>query len=210
MKFDEPRLEAISTLAYLAAVTSRIRLGVAVLVLPQRQPVLLAKQLTTVDVLSAGRLTVGVGVGYLAAELAAFGVDLSDRGAMTDEFLQVLQALWSHRDRHVGRWVSFDGVLRYPVPAQRPHPPIVVGGHARAGLDVPRGSATAGSAGSSASTTPARRSRHCTTFGGAPRRPGQTLRDQYRRRPTRHARAGQALRRRWRRPVGARTPSDDR
>ena len=67
MKFDEPRLEAISTLAYLAAVTSRIRLGVAVLVLPQRQPVLLAKQLTTVDVLSAGRLTVGVGVGYLAA-----------------------------------------------------------------------------------------------------------------------------------------------
>ena len=54
---------------------------------------------------------------------------------MTDEFLQVLQALWSHRDRHVGRWVSFDGVLRYPVPAQRPHPPIVVGGHARAGLD---------------------------------------------------------------------------
>jgi probable F420-dependent oxidoreductase len=135
--FDEPRLEAISTLAYLAAVTSRIRLGVAVLVLPQRQPVLLAKQLTTVDVLSAGRLTVGVGVGYLAAELAAFGVALSDRGSMTDEFLQVLQELWSHRDRHVGRWVSFDGVLQYPVPAQRPHPPIVVGGHARAGLERP-------------------------------------------------------------------------
>ncbi len=133
--FDEPRLEAISTLAYLAAVTSRIRLGVAVLVLPQRQPVLLAKQLTTVDVLSAGRLTVGVGVGYLAAELAAFGVDLSHRGAMTDEFLQVLLALWSHRDRHVGRWVSFDGVQQYPVPAQRPHPPIVVGGHTRAGLE---------------------------------------------------------------------------
>ncbi len=131
---DEPRFEAISTLAFLAAVTSRIRLGVAVLVLPQRQPVLLAKQLTTVDVLSAGRLTVGVGVGYVAAELAAFGVDLADRGAMTDEYLEAVTALWRQEDRYAGRWVAFDGVLQSPAPVQQPFPPIVLGGHSPAGL----------------------------------------------------------------------------
>ncbi len=131
---DEPRIEALSTLAYLAAVTTRIRLGVAVLVLPQRQPVLLAKQLTSIDVLSGGRLTVGVGVGYVAAELAAFGVGLADRAAMTDEYLAVVTALWRQDERYAGRWVSFDGVLQSPAPVQRPFPPIVLGGHARAGL----------------------------------------------------------------------------
>jgi probable F420-dependent oxidoreductase len=131
---DEPRLEALSTLVYLAAVTTRIRLGVAVLVLPQRQPVLLAKQLTSVDVLSGGRLTVGVGVGYVAAELAAFGVDLADRGAMTDEYLEAVTALWRQDERYAGRWVTFDGVLQSPAPVQQPHPPIVLGGHSPAGL----------------------------------------------------------------------------
>jgi probable F420-dependent oxidoreductase len=131
---DEPRLEAISTLVYLAAVTTRIRLGVAVLVLPQRQPVLLAKQLTSVDVLSGGRLTVGVGVGYVGAELAAFGVNLADRAAMTDEYLEAVRALWRKDERYGGRWVSFDGVRQSPAPVQQPFPPIVLGGHARAGL----------------------------------------------------------------------------
>lgn len=133
--FDEPRFEAISTLAYLAAVTTSIRLGVAVLVLPQRQPVLLAKQLTSVDVLSRGRLTVGIGVGYVAAELSAFDVSLRDRAGMTDEYLEILRALWSQRDGYTGRWVSFDGVFQTPTPAQRPHPPIVVGGHVPAALE---------------------------------------------------------------------------
>ncbi len=133
--FDEPRLEALSTLAYLAAVTSRIRLGVGVLVLPQRHPVLLAKQLTSIDVLSRGRLSVGVGVGYVAAELAAFGVGLSERAAMTNEYLDALLALWAQQPRHAGRWVSFEGVFQYPTPVQRPHPPVVVGGHAAAALE---------------------------------------------------------------------------
>lgn len=133
--FDEPRLEAVSTLAYLAAATSRIRLGVAVLVLPQRQPVLLAKQLATLDVLSEGRLTVGVGVGHVASELAAMGVNVADRGAMTEEFLGVLRAVWSQQDWYHGRWITFDGVLQYPAPVQRPHPPIVIGGHVPAALE---------------------------------------------------------------------------
>jgi probable F420-dependent oxidoreductase len=130
----EPRLEAITALTYLAAVTARVRLGVAVLVLPQRQPVLLAKQLASLDTLSGGRLTVGIGVGYVAAELAAFGVPLADRGALTDEHLDAMLALWDHADRFDGRFVSFAGVAAHPGPLQRPHPPIMVGGHSPAAV----------------------------------------------------------------------------
>lgn len=130
----EPRLEAISALTYLAAVTRTVRLGVGVLVLPQRQPVLLAKQLASLDVLSGGRLTVGIGAGYVEAELAAFGVPLSERGARTDEHWDAVLALWSGRPDFQGRWVSFTGVLQAPPPVQRPRPPLVAGGHSRAAL----------------------------------------------------------------------------
>ncbi|HET9139224.1 LLM class flavin-dependent oxidoreductase, partial [Actinophytocola sp.] len=82
---DQPRLEAVVALTHLAAVTSRVRLGFGVIVLPQRQPVLLAKQLASLDVLSGGRLTVGVGVGWIEPELRALGVSPAERGARTDE-----------------------------------------------------------------------------------------------------------------------------
>jgi len=127
---DEPRLEALVALTYLAAVTTRVRLGAAVLVLPQRQPVLLAKQLSSIDVLSGGRLTVGIGVGYVEPELRALGASLADRGARTDEYLAAMRALWAEpAPSFAGRFVSFADVLQRPRPAQRPHPPIVVGGH---------------------------------------------------------------------------------
>lgn len=129
----EPRLEALITLAHLAAVTSRVRLGIGVIVLPQRQPVLLAKQLTSIDVLSGGRLTVGVGVGYVEPELRALGASLADRGARTDEYLAAMRALWDEPvPSFDGRFVSFDGVVERPRPVQLPHPPIVVGGHSPA------------------------------------------------------------------------------
>jgi probable F420-dependent oxidoreductase len=131
----EPRLEALSVLTYLAAVTERVRLGVGVLVLPQRQPVLLAKQLSSIDVLSGGRLEVGVGVGYVRAELAAFGVGMGERAALTDEHLDVLRALWRHDQHHDGPSVHFAGVVQHPAPVQRPHPPIVLGGHVAAALE---------------------------------------------------------------------------
>lgn len=109
---EEPRLEALVALAYLAAVTSRVRLGIGVIVLPQRQPVLLAKQLTSVDVLSGGRLTVGVGVGYVEPELRALGASLADRGARTDEYLAAMRALWDEPvPTFSGRFVSFGGVV---------------------------------------------------------------------------------------------------
>jgi probable F420-dependent oxidoreductase len=129
----EPRLEALVALAHLGAVTSRVRLAVGVIVLPQRQPVLLAKQLASIDVLSRGRLVVGIGVGYLEPEFRALGVTLADRGARTDEYLAALRALWDEPvPAFAGRFVSFSGVIERPRPVQRPHPPIVVGGHSPA------------------------------------------------------------------------------
>lgn len=129
----QPRIEAVVTLAHLAALTSRIRLGFGVLVLPQRQPVLLAKQLSSIDYLSGGRLTVGVGVGHVEAELRALGVPMAERAARTDEYLAVMRTLWQEPSpSYEGRFVSFDGVTQQPRPVQRPYPPIVVGGQSPA------------------------------------------------------------------------------
>lgn len=140
---DEPRLEAVVALAHLSAVTSRIRLAVGVIVLPQRQPVLLAKQLASLDVLSGGRLMVGLGVGYVEAELRALGASLADRGPRTDEHLEAMLALWDEPvPAFDGRFVSFAGVLQRPRPVQRPHPPLVLGGHSAPAL---RRAARAGS-----------------------------------------------------------------
>jgi probable F420-dependent oxidoreductase len=139
----QPRLEAVTALAHLAALTSRVRLAIGVIVLPQRQPVLLAKQLTTIDVLSKGRLIVGVGVGYVEPELRALGASLADRGARTDEYLAAMRALWDEpAPSFDGRFAAFDQVLQRPRPVQRPHPPIVVGGHSPSAL---RRAALAGS-----------------------------------------------------------------
>jgi probable F420-dependent oxidoreductase len=129
----QPRLEAVVALTYMAALTSRVRLCLGVIVLPQRQPVLLAKQLASLDVLSKGRLTVGVGVGYVEPELHALGVSLADRGPRTDEYLAAMRALWDEpMPSFEGRFASFSGVLQRPRPVQRPHPPIVVGGESTA------------------------------------------------------------------------------
>jgi probable F420-dependent oxidoreductase len=129
----DPRLEALVTLAHLAAVTRRVRLAVGVIVLPQRQPVLLAKQLTSIDVLSEGRLIVGLGVGYLEAELRALGATLAERGARTDEHIAAMHALWDEpAPDFEGRFVSFSNVIQRPRPVQRPRPPIVIGGESRA------------------------------------------------------------------------------
>jgi probable F420-dependent oxidoreductase len=129
---DEPRLEALGALFYLAGTTSAVRLAAGVLVIPQRNPVLLAKQLTSLDVLSQGRLIVGVGVGHVEAELAAFGVPMSERGRRTDDGLARILELWEPRttaERDRGH-----AVTQFPAPVQDPHPPIVVGGHSEAAL----------------------------------------------------------------------------
>jgi probable F420-dependent oxidoreductase len=128
----EPRLEALTTLTYLAAVTSQVKLAVGVIVLPQRQPVLLAKQLASLDVLSNGRLIVGFGVGYVDLELKALGANLNERGARTDEYLAAMRALWDEPiPSFHGQFVDVQGVVQRPRPIQRPHPPIIFGGRAQ-------------------------------------------------------------------------------
>lgn len=129
----EAILDPVVTLAVLAARTSRIRLGTGVLLLPLRHPLLLAKELASLDVLSQGRLLVGVGAGYLESELRAFGVPLAERGARLDDHLAAMFAAWSgERTAYDGRFVAFSGVQARPLPYQRPHPPIIVGGHSPA------------------------------------------------------------------------------
>jgi probable F420-dependent oxidoreductase len=127
---QEPRLEAVVAVAHMAALTRRVRLGIGVVVLPQRQPVLLAKQLSSIDAMSNGRLTVGIGVGYVEPELRALGASLADRGRRTDEYLAAMRALWDEPvPWFAGSFVAFDGVVQRPRPIQLPHPPLVIGGH---------------------------------------------------------------------------------
>jgi len=126
----ERRHEQLTTAAYIAAKTSRIRLALAVMVVPHRPAVLAAKMLATIDVLSGGRLVVGIGAGWLAAEFATVAVTpFAARGAVTDEYLSAFRALWTEETpRREGSWVAFDGIEFAPEPVQKPHPPIWVGG----------------------------------------------------------------------------------
>lgn len=110
--------------------TTRLRFGTDVLVAPYRNPVLVAKMVATADHLSGGRLTLGVGVGYLRGEFAALGADYANRGAVTDEFLRVLRLLWESKGSvsYAGDHVSFEDVVFGPAPVQQPIP-LWVGGN---------------------------------------------------------------------------------
>lgn len=124
-----PMLDPAVALAYVAAHTERLRLATGIIILPQRNPVVLAKELASVDVLCEGRLMVGVGAGYLEPEFAAVGAPFADRGARTDEYIDAMRALWSQdAPSFQGRYASFSGVDAHPRPVQKPGPPIVVGG----------------------------------------------------------------------------------
>src|SRR3954447_6351349 len=118
---EQHRLEAISALSFLAGITSRVRLGIAVIVLPQRQPLILAKQLTTIDVLSKGRLIFGIGVGYVESELKALGVTMAERAARTDEYLPAIRAVWDEQaPPFSGQYVGWSDLMQRPLPVQRP------------------------------------------------------------------------------------------
>lgn len=129
-------LDQVSMLAFVAAITERLRLVSSVMILPYRNPVLTAKMLATIDVLSEGRLTVGVGVGWLEEEFAALGApDFARRGAVTDEYLRIFRTLWTESPAsHTGEFYRFQDIRCEPFPVQRPGPPIWVGGHSRAAL----------------------------------------------------------------------------
>lgn len=124
------------TLSYVAARTSRVRVGTSVLIVPYRDPLLQAKQLSTLDALSHGRLIVGMGVGWLQPEFEALGVPFDQRGALMDEYIEVLQTLWTSDGpaSFHGATVSFDNVMCEPKPVQKPHPPLWIGGSSEAAL----------------------------------------------------------------------------
>lgn len=132
---DDPLLDVAATLSYVAACTTRVRLGSSVIVLPYHQPVALAKALATVDVLSNGRLLLGVAGGWLREEFALLGVPFRERGARTDEAIALLKALWSEkRVTFRGRFFQLDEAAFFPKPRQQPHPPIWIGGTSAAAL----------------------------------------------------------------------------
>jgi probable F420-dependent oxidoreductase len=129
---NTPFIDSAISLAFVAAHTKTIRLGTGIIILPQRNPVVLAKELASVDVLSDGRLIFGIGIGYLKPEFAAIGAPFDHKGPRTEEFLAAMIALWSmEKPEYHGRFVSFGGIDAMPRPVQKPHPEVVFGGHTK-------------------------------------------------------------------------------
>jgi probable F420-dependent oxidoreductase len=129
-------LEQLTLMAFVAGITKNSRLVTSVMILPYRNPVLTAKMLATVDVLSKGRVTVGVGVGWLREEFEALDAPAFDqRGAVSNEYLEIFKALWTQDPADfAGQFYRFQGLRCLPHPVQKPHPPIWIGGHSRPAL----------------------------------------------------------------------------
>lgn len=129
-------LEQLALMAFVAAKSSRLRLISSVMIVPQRNPVFTAKSLATIDLLSGGRVTVGIGVGWLREEFEALAApDFDRRGAVTDEYVRVFKTLWSESPAAFdGEFYRFESLWCLPRPVQQPHPPLWIGGHSRAAL----------------------------------------------------------------------------
>src|SRR6202012_2650332 len=129
-------LEAFSILGVVGGATDRLRLVTSLLVLPYRNPVLTAKMVASLDVLSGGRVTLGVGVGWLKEEFEALdSPEFDKRGAVTDEWIAIFKQLWTRSPASfTGEYYRYANIRAEPFPLQKPHPPIWVGGHSRAAL----------------------------------------------------------------------------
>ena len=128
-------LDPFNVLAFLAAVTTKVRLGTGIALVPQRNPVYTAKNVTTVDRLSNGRIDFGVGIGWLREEFAALGVPWARRGPRTEEYLEVMRRLWiDDVSSFEGEFYSLPTCRQSPKPIQTPYPPIIFGGESDAAL----------------------------------------------------------------------------
>src|SRR5215471_8497550 len=135
VNFGQTIFDPLVTLALIAGATRRVRLGTTVLIVPYRNAVVTAKMVSSLDALSGGRVVLGIGAGWVAAESAMLGVPFAERGAMTDEHLEVMRELWtSTAPSFSGKYTQFSGLVFEPKPVQKPHPPIWVGGHSKAAL----------------------------------------------------------------------------
>jgi probable F420-dependent oxidoreductase len=126
-------LDPLVVLAFIAAHTTTLKLGTGIIILPQRNPLVVAKQLASLDVVSCGRLLFGVGVGYLRAEFDALGIPFEGRGARTTDYIRAIRAVWTQDDpAYDGAFTRFSGVQAKPRPLQAGGPPVVIGGHSPA------------------------------------------------------------------------------
>ena len=133
---DADWLDPLGTLSFVAAVTTRIRLATGILLLPEHHPVLVAKQAATVDVLSEGRLLLGVGIGWSSEEFAALGIPFVGRARRTREYVEVMRTLWQEPvASHEGEFVRFRAVRCYPKPVRQGRIPVVLGGNSDGALD---------------------------------------------------------------------------
>ncbi|MBW2424027.1 MAG: TIGR03619 family F420-dependent LLM class oxidoreductase [Deltaproteobacteria bacterium] len=125
--------DPLITLALIGAVTERIRLGTSMLILPQRHPILLAKEVASLDRYSKGRVTLGIGVGWVKEEIEILGQDFSDRGRRADEWIGILRALWNEEiSFYEGDYFRFAGIVSNPKPCQPGGVPLMIGGHSEA------------------------------------------------------------------------------
>ena len=130
-----PILHPSTALSFIAGFTSRVQLCTGITLLAQRNAVVLAKEMASLDLLSGGRLTLGIGAGYLKAEFDALGVTFAERGARSDEYIDAMRELWSsEHPEYSGRFVNFSSIQSRPLPAQTGGPDIVVGGTSDAAL----------------------------------------------------------------------------
>ncbi|HKN02143.1 MAG TPA: LLM class F420-dependent oxidoreductase [Candidatus Binataceae bacterium] len=132
---DTPLHDPLLALAYVAGITSTIKLATGIYVLPIRNPFTTAKAVASLDVLSGGRFIFGIGIGWLEEEFQAVGASFKDRALHTREYIGLMKELWTKSDPvYEGKTVSIEGFKFMPKPVQRPHPPIVFGGHTEPAL----------------------------------------------------------------------------
>lgn len=135
MSFRSNMLDPFTLLGHLGAVTAKVSIGTSVIILPYRNPIVVAKMLATTDVLSGGRVIFGAGVGWLEGEFNALGVSFAERGRASDEYLRLIKTLWTSTTPSCqGDYFQFSDVSFSPAPLQKPHPPIWVGGRSRAAV----------------------------------------------------------------------------
>ena len=128
-------LEPLSLLTHLGAVTSRVNIGTSVVILPYRNPVILAKMIATADVLSQGRVIFGAAVGWMEGEFQALNAPFANRGQVSNEYLRLLKELWtSPTPTFEGEHFHISDVTVSPMPVQKPHPPVWIGGSSRRGV----------------------------------------------------------------------------
>ena len=126
---ETPFCDPLITLASVAGQTRRLRLGTGINILPQTNPLLMAKQVATLDALSGGRLMLGLGIGWLREEFAAMGTPFEHRGTRFDDYLVAMKKVWAGGEvQHEGPFVRWSGFQSHPLPVQRPHPPVIIGG----------------------------------------------------------------------------------